>query len=157
MRIKKTAVLAFLALAALLLSGCTFIRIQNVSDVSVRVAVLVPDSGAASTRSVSSGGLVDVFSSHGGRYTVTVVPSEQYRETLLTLQQQISDRLFVERATLTAAEVGQLVQNLNHITDLLAELELPGASCSGNVPDFETAVVVISFDSPNNAWQLSCS
>jgi hypothetical protein len=156
MKKKKIAALLFLPLVAILLSGCTFIRIQNVSDSPVRVAVIVPDSGGGYTRSIPSGGLVDVFSSHGGRYTVTIVPNEQYRETLLRLQEQISDRLFNERASLTGAEVAQLVENLNHITALLQELELPGASCSGNVPDFETAVVVIAYDSFNNSWELSC-
>ena len=79
MKIKRQ-ILFFGFLTALLLSGCSFVRIQNVSDTTVYVNVNVPDSGKAYTRIVGSGQIVDVFSSHGGRYTVTIMPNERLRD-----------------------------------------------------------------------------
>ena len=149
--------LVTISVAALVLSGCSFVRIQNVSAASVTVAVTVPDSGKAYTREVASGGIVDVFSGEGGRYTITVIPSESYRSILERLQQQITTRLFEERETLTVDEVRQLVENLNHIDRLIAELAKPQPSCSGFVPEFETAVATISYDDFNSQWVLECS
>ena len=156
MLIRKRQLPLLIVLLAAFLSGCSFVRIQNVSASSVTVLVTVPDAGNGYTRSIDSGGIVDVFSSHGGRYTVTVVPSEQYRSILERLRDDISDRLFEEGATLTAEEVGQLVENLNHIDRLLEDLAEPGASCSGRLPDYETAVVVVSYDDFKGEWVLSC-
>jgi len=101
-------VLSFLLLA-LLVSGCSFVRIQNISAASVTVSVRVPDSGKAYIRNIRSGELVDVFSSHGGSYTITIIPSEAYKNTLENLKSTIENRLFQERQSLTAEEVAQLV------------------------------------------------
>lgn len=143
-------------LLALFLSGCSFVRIINVSAAPATVSVNVPDNGKAYVRTVSSGGIVDVFSSHGGGYTITMIPSEQYLEILNRLRSNIETRLFAERQTLTSEEVRQLVENLNHIDSLLEETRLPGASCRGYVPEFDTAVVTISIDFDTNAWILQC-
>jgi hypothetical protein len=141
----------------LFLSGCSFVRIQNVSASSVTVSVNVPDSGAASTRNIQSGGIVDVFSTHGGSYTVSIIPNERYRETLEHLQDQITKKLFEERATLSAEEVKQLAENLNNIDKLIDELAKPMPSCSGYLPDFETVITIVSYDDFNAEYNLSCS
>ena len=66
-------------------------------------------------------------------------------------------RLFQEHQTVTAGEVRQLlVENLKHIDRLLEESRLPGTSCGGYVAEFDTAVVIISFDDFNNNWILEC-
>jgi hypothetical protein len=61
-----------------------------------------------------------------------------------------------ERHTLTAAEVGQLVQWLNDVEKFIGDLSIPGAACSGYVLDFETAVVTDVFDSISGVYNLSC-
>jgi hypothetical protein len=86
-----------------------------------------------------------------------MIPGESYQQTLNSLRKQIETRLFKERQTLTAEEVKQLVKNLNHIDQLIEDLAKPGASCGGYLPEFETAVVTISYDSFNNQWDLSCT
>ena len=153
MKIKKQLIFIWFLLV-LLISGCSFVRIQNVSDVRVYMSVRVPDSGKSYTRIIRPGQVVDVFSSHGGRYTVTVVPNERYETFLLDLQNQITKRLFEERATLTGEEVARLTQRLNEADQLLKELEEPGASCSGYLPDFDTAVAVVVFDLSQNDFVL---
>ena len=132
-------------------------RIQNVSESQITVSVKVPDSGKSYTRNIGAGNLVDVFSANGGRYSVTMIPSESYRETLTNLRQLISTRLFQEGATLSAEEVAQLVQNLNEIDQLITELEDPMASCSGYLPDFDTVVVVVVYDPVANNYAITCS
>ena len=155
MKRSRTIVFAILVLA-LFLSSCSFVRIQNVAATTATVSVRVPDSGKAYVRTIRSGAIVDVFSSHGGGYTITMIASERYLDTLNRLRSQIETRLFAERQTLTAEQVAQLVQNLNHIEQLLEDTKLPGASCRGYVPDFDTAVAVVSFDDFNSMWELSC-
>jgi hypothetical protein len=140
-----------------LLSGCSFVRVQNVSDTNVRVLVNVPDSNAGISRNVRPGSVVDAFSSHGGRYSVTILPNERYREFLLDLRTEIGRRLFEERAELTGDEVGRLVARLNEVNVFLKELAEPGASCSGSLPDFDTSVVIIVFDISLAKYVLSCS
>jgi outer membrane lipopolysaccharide assembly protein LptE/RlpB len=153
---KKILTLIMISIAVVILSGCSFVRIQNVSDASITVSVNVPDSGSSYTRTIRSGNIVDVFSATGGRYTVSMIPSERYRETLATLQQQISTRLFEERQTLTADQVAQLVQNLNSIDKLIEDLANPMPSCSGRLPEFDTVVVVVSYDNSSGNYALSC-
>jgi hypothetical protein len=138
------------------LSSCSFVRIQNIAATTATVSVRVPDSGKAYVRTIRPGAIVDVFSSHGGSYTITMIAGERYLETLNTLRSQIETRLFKEGKTLTAEEVTQLAENLKNIDKLLEQTKLPGATCSGYVPDFDTVVVVISFDEFNTNWSLSC-
>ena len=153
----KTLTLIIISIAVIILSGCSFVRIQNVSDAPITVSVNVPDSGKSYTRNIRAGDIVDVFSANGGRYTVTMIPGERYRESLGNLQQLISTRLFEERATLTAEEVTRLVQNLNEIDKLIEDLATPMPSCSGYLPDFDTVVVVAAFDAVAVDYVLSCS
>ncbi len=149
-------ILLFSLMLVFLLSSCSFVRIQNVAATTATVSVRVPDSGKTYVRTIRSGAIVDVFSSHGGSYTITMISSERYLDTLNSLRSQIERRLFMEGKTLTAEEVRQLTENLNHIDSLLEQTKLPGATCSGYVPDFDTVVVVISFDDFNTNWSLSC-
>lgn len=155
--LKRSRIIVFtILLLALFLSGCSFIRIQNVAAGEATVSVTVPDSGKAYVKTVPSGGIVDVFSSHGGGYTITMIASEQYIEILNRLRSQIETRLFEEGQTLTTEEVRLLVQNLHHIDQQLEETRLPGTSCGGYVAEFDTAVVTIAFDDFNNSWILEC-
>ena len=157
MRTTRTTSFFILVLSGIILSGCSFVRIQNVSDASVRVRVRVPDSGTSYSRHIRPGRVEEFFSSHGGRYSVELVPTESYIDSLNSLQEIITQRLFTEGQTLSAAEVARLVENLNQIDQLLAEAAEPGASCSGNVPDFDTSVVVVIYDPMAASYQLSCS
>ena len=159
MTIRNTSIRWFgiVVLFGIILSGCSFIRVQNVSEANVRVLVRTPDSNRGYTRVVTSGSVIDVFSSHGGRYTITTLPNEQYRALLNDLQQQVSERLFTEGKTLSAADVARLVERLNDIDHLLATLGDADTSCSGNVGDFDTAVAVVVWDETQQQWALTCS
>ena len=153
---KKTFILIALLISIVFLSGCSFIRIQNLADAPITVSVNVPDSGTSSTRYIQSGSIVDVFSANGGRYSITMLPGERYKATLENLRNIISKRLFEERETLSAEEVARLVENLHQIDQLIDDLAKPMPSCSGYLPDFETVVAVVSFDSFNGEYVLSC-
>jgi hypothetical protein len=143
-------------LLALILSSCSFIRIQNIAEGSVTVSVNVPDSGKAYVRNVPSAGIVDVFTSGGGGYTVTMIASKQFIDFLESLRLDIETKLFAERQTLTAEEVTLLVDRLNQIDSFLEQTRVPGASCSGYVPEFETVVVTIASDFETNAFTIEC-
>jgi hypothetical protein len=153
----KSLVFSF-AFLALFLSGCSFVRIQNVSDVQVRVLVRVPDSRKGYTRQIPPGYVVDVFTSQGGRYTINTLPNERYREFLLNLQTEVSRRLFDERHTLSGADVTRLVARLNEANAELEKLEqgTSEGSCSGYVPDFDTVVATIVWDLTSSKWSLAC-
>jgi hypothetical protein len=146
-----------LTLLGIFLTGCSFVRIQNVSDTSITVAVRVPDSGKAYTRNIRPGQVVDVFTSHGGSYTVTMIPSERYKAALFNLREIVTRRLFEERSTLSGDDVTRLVANLNEIDSLIDDLANEGASCQGTVPDFDTSVVVVVFDIAQDEYVISCS
>ncbi|MBT3314624.1 MAG: hypothetical protein HN390_08415 [Anaerolineae bacterium] len=66
------AMLLFSFMLVFLLSSCSFVRIQNVAATTATVSVRVLDSGKAYVRTIRSGAIVDVFSSHGGSYTISM-------------------------------------------------------------------------------------
>lgn len=142
--------------AAALLAGCSFVAVQNVSEATAVVRVIVPDNGYGYTRKVRSGDMVEVFTGHGGRYTVTVLPDEDYRNLLTGLRAEISRRLFRERDALSADDVRNLVQRLRDVDEALADLARPGASCGGTVSDFESVVATVSYDAANGRFSVSC-
>lgn len=145
-----------LIVACLFLSSCSFVRVQNVSESTITVSVYVPDAHRPYTKTIRSGDIAEFFSGHGGRYTVTTIASERYKATLESLREQITKRLFEERATLTAKDVSILTTNLNHLDKLYEEAHLPGASCSGHLADFDTSVAVVAFDRTSSQYELSC-
>ena len=153
---RRLILLATMSLA-LLLASCSFVRIQNVSDANATVLVRVPDSSQGYTRTVRPGAIIDVFSGHGGRYTITMLPDEQYRQLLEDLRTEVSRRLFEEGASLSADDVSRLVERLNDADNELARLAQPGATCSGYLPDFDTVVVTLAWDFTTNQWALACS
>jgi hypothetical protein len=155
--LKRSRTIAFtVLLLTLFLSSCSFVRIQNVSDALITVSVRVPDNGKAYVRHIRAGQIVDVFSSHGGGYTITMMAGEQYVSSLNNLRAIIERRLFEERQTLTAEEIARLVENLNQIEKLIEDTKKPGASCSGYLPDYETVVAVVSYDDFNAEWIVNC-
>lgn len=147
--------LAFLLLP-LLLSGCTFVRVINLSDLNARVQVYTPDSGSGYTRLVRAAGSVDVFAGHGGGYRVVMLPDEEYRALLDDIRTQITERLFTEGASLSAEDVRNLVQRLEAVDQALADLQEVGGSCRGQVPDFETAIAIVNWNAEANNWSLEC-
>jgi hypothetical protein len=148
--------LILLIFMGLFIVGCSFVEVVNTSELSARVNVAVPDSGGGTTEYIKPGGTMDVFSTTGGRYTVQVLPDEKYRQLLLDLQNEITKKLFDERDTLTGNDVTRLVNQLNDIDDQLERLAEEGTSCQGTVPDYETVVVIMSWDQANSNWSLSC-
>ncbi len=148
--------LAALVLASLLLAGCTFVEIANLSELEAHVLVTLPDSAGASTRIIRPGGTTSLYASYGGRYTITAIPSEDYRQLLIDVQAQVAQRIFEERASLTGEEITSLIQRIAEIERLLEDLKDETASCSGSVPDFETVVVTLDYLSENKRWSLNC-
>ena len=148
---------SFVILCALALSSCSEVYVTNLTELNVRVSVNTPDSGSPSTRLVRPVEIESVFSSNGGRYSVTVLPDENYRELLEGLQRDISRKLFDEGATLSAADVSQLTQRMNEIDQALEALQgQAGASCSGFVPDFESVTVYVTWNAAASQFILEC-
>ena len=101
-------------------------------------------------------GYASSFSGHGGNYTISVVPDEQYLQLLRQLREQITQRLFEERGTLSAEDVARLVQNLQDIENQIQKEAERGASCSGAAPDFSTVSAVISWSAAEGDWAINC-
>lgn len=148
--------LILVLLASSLLAGCTFVRVVNNTTSTNTVLISVPDNAWGYTRRVRSGGSTEVFSSHGGRYVVSLLPDKEYIQLLESIRAIITKRLFQEGASLTPAEVAQLVNRLEDIEQQIEQELAVQATCSGSVPDFETVVVTLSGDSASGTWQLSC-
>ncbi len=154
---KSKIIVCGLLLVVLALSGCSFIRIQNISDARLRVLVRVPDNRKGYTRSIQPGQIVDVFSGQGGRYSVTTLPDEQYRQLLIELRAEVSRRLFVDRQNLSADDVALLTSRLNDADSELERLNSgDSAFCAGFVPEFETVVVTAAWDLYEQNWSLVC-
>ena len=144
MTIKRFPLILGLLLSVLLLSACVDFNISNVSEINARVLIQTPDGGNHS-KVVESGGYASSFSGHGGNYTISVVPDEQYLQLLRQLREQITQRLFEERGTLSAENVARLVQNLQDIETQIEKEAERGASCSGAAPDFSTVSAIITW------------
>jgi hypothetical protein len=145
-----------LILLGLVLTGCSEVVVHNLSELQVRVLVRVPDEARGHTRVVRPADTEAFFSTTGGRYTVTTLPDEEYRQLLLDLQAEVGRRLFEERATLSAADVGRLVETLSSVDSQLDRMGEEGASCQGHVPDFESVAVILTWDIGTSKWVLSC-
>lgn len=148
--------LLMVGVAALALGGCSFVEVQNISDVEVRVVVRTPDSGRGYTRLIESGAIDSFFSAHGGRYTIQTLPNEEYRQLVLDVREQIATRLFEERDTLSPSDVAELVSRMEQLTENLELLVQEQGSCSGNVPDFETVLAVVNWNEFDGRWVVSC-
>jgi len=154
---KTHHLLILLCLALVLLAGCTTVDVINLSELNARVLIQLPDQPGGVSRSIGSGNSTSTFSNYGGTVTITVLPDERYRELLLDLQTEISNRLFEERASLSASDVSLLVERLNEIDSALEELADDGASCSVVAPDFSSVTAVLNWSTSASNWELSCS
>ena len=149
--------LALFVLGAFFFTGCTYVQVYNLTERTVTVAIRVPDSANTYTKGIRPAQIDDVFSAHGGRYSVTVLPDEEYRALLQNIRDSILARMMNEGATLSAAEVQTLTQRLSDIDQALVDIENEaGASCSGSVDDFETAIVTVAYDPVKNTYVINC-
>lgn len=155
MTIKRLPLILGLLLNVLLLSACVDFNISNISEINARVLIQTPDGGNY-TKVVESAGYASSFSGHGGNYTISVVPDEQYLQLLRQLREQITQRLFEERGTLSAEDVARLVQNLQDVEKQIEKEAERGASCSGAAPDFSTVSAIISWSAAESDWAISC-
>lgn len=127
---------------------CTFVRVRNVSDSTLYVRIRTPDD-FVHTRVLGPGEVKEVCSSNGGVYRVSVL-YPRFGEMMLGWKQEIREKLFKERATLTREDVNRLELQLHGIKQTLDQLEYEQGFCSGSVPDFETALVGVS---NSDRWQ----
>lgn len=141
----------------ILLSACTTVDIINLSELNARVLIQLPDSAGGTSRAIPSAGSTSTFSTHGGTVTIQTLPDEAYRQLLESLRDQITQRLFEERGTLSPADVARLVQNLNDIDKAVEDLADDEASCTVNAPDFSAVSAVLNWDGAAGRWSLSCS
>jgi hypothetical protein len=150
--------LGLLAITLLLfMSGCVTVDVINVSELNARVLIRLPDAPGGYTRLIHPGESTSTFSNHGGGVTIQTLPDEQYRQLLESLRGEITRRLFEERAALSAADIARLVRNLEDIESQIAQMADDGASCTVNAPEFSSVTAVLSWDSDNGKWSLSCS
>lgn len=154
---RATLILSLALLCAFLVSGCVSIDVQNVSEVDTRVLIRPPDSGRGYTRLVESGGIASTFSTQGGSFSITTLPNEEYRQLVMEVREQLGRRLFEEGATLTPAEVAEIVQRMAQLSENLELLGEEQTSCSGSVTDFGSVTAVLSWDESAGKWVLTCA
>lgn len=149
---------AMLLLALLLLTAsCVTVEVFNLADSSATVSISLPDAPNGYTRVIQSGYRTETFSNYGGRVTIQTRPSEEWIQLLTSLQQQITQRLFEERATLSASDVALLVERLSQIDTALQSAGQGHTSCTVNAPDFSSVTAVVNWDSATQQWVLDCS
>jgi hypothetical protein len=156
MMIKRGTFIAGAFCCLVLLSACVDFNIINVSAVNARILIQTPDGGRHA-KVVKSGGSTGSFSEHGGSYTISILPDEQYLALLRELRQEITRRLFEERETLSADDVARLVQRLEEIEEQLEKESQRGVSCSGVAPDFSSVNAVISWSDFDGEWSIDCA
>lgn len=156
MMIKRGPFILIILVSFLLLTACVDFNISNYSEINARVLIQTPDGGNY-TKVVKSGGYASSFSGHGGSYTLSVIPDEEYLSLLRQLREQISQRLFEEGSVLSAEDVARLVQNLQDIEVQLEKEAQRGASCSGVAPDFSTVSASIGWSQTENDWTIDCA
>ena len=81
---------------------------------------------------------------------------EQLPQLAEEIREEISRKLFEERASLSGDDIARLTENLSAINDQLDLLSNQGASCAGNLPEFDTIIVNVSWSNEENNWQLAC-
>ena len=145
-------------LLLLFAGGCSSVEVVNTGSLTVTVQVTVPDRSGAITRVIRSGESSVFITEHGGTYSVATIPSESYRTTLENLQSMLTRRLFNESITLTAEEAERIGANLKNLDDMLERLRsnADGVSCSGRIPDWESATVIISYDEMSGSSRIVC-
>ncbi len=156
MRFRPVIALILLA-GVLLLGGCVNIDILNLSDSTIRVLIRTPDSGTGTTRLIPPAGSGGTFSTHGGGYRISVLPNEEYQQLLLSLQQQITTRLFEEGGSLSSGDVAQLMSRLNEIDGMLDDLARPQPFCAGTAPDWSTVTGILNYDFAAQQYTIDCS
>jgi hypothetical protein len=140
----------------LFLTACVDFNILNQAEVRARVLIQTPDGGRY-TKAVEPFGSANSFSEHGGSYTISILPDEQYQQLLRTLREEISKRLFEDRNSLSAEDVSRLVNNLNQIQAEIEKAADQGASCSGSAPDFSSVNAVIGWSDFEADWSITCA
>lgn len=143
-------------LLSIFLSGCSFVEVFNSSEVGARVIVTVPGSSGGSSKFVQPQESADFFSSTSGVYTIQVLIDKSYTDLVVNLRNELSDRIWNQRETLTGNEIAHLIERINGLNKELNTLANLGASCQGNLPEDETVVVVLSWDKESWNWILSC-
>lgn len=149
--------ITLLTLCSILLTGCSTLTVQNISEAGARVSVRVPDSSKNFVNFIPAGNIHQYYSEYGGSYSVTILPDERYRELLNNLNDEISRRLFEERSTLTASDVSALVQRLNEVNTALTDLDEFSASCSGTMAEDKDSIATIIYDNSANQMTITCN
>ena len=153
---RRICAVTLVFLLLLLGTGCVNFQLLNVSELNARVMVHTPDASQPTTKLVRSGYIGETFSTHGGRFTVTVLPDEEFRALLDEMRTSITERLYSEGATLTAEDVTLLVTRLQEIDQAMEAMADDADSCGGAAPDFSTVTATISWDSNVGKWHVTC-
>lgn len=151
----RTLSLCLVALAAV---GCSAVEVVNMSDTTVVVQVTVPDRSGSVTRSIPAREASLFTSEHGGTYSVGTLPDRNYLELLQRLRSEISGRLFLEGASLSAADATRLQLQIIDIDREIKQEQSNsrGGFCRGRLPDWESARAVIAFDEAARRYRVDC-
>lgn len=149
-RIRLSIVL--LALAGLALSACTYVEVANTANETALVKVNMPD-GSAPVRFIDAGSSTSFMTAQGGRYTLAVLPNQQYVEMLNGLKAMIAFQLFSTTPPTEAGLMDLMDQIISLDEQIRKELETK-ASCGNRVADFSIAQAGVALN--GDTWSATC-
>ena len=126
--------LIFLAVVfALTTLACGTLSVANQSDFKVLVSVTLPGSNSTDSHLYKPGEVYDYYPESSGKYTISVIPQEDYIKEMDRLRTNILGTLYINQNTLESDMIIPLTKRLATIEQTLSSLTTH--SCSGNFVD----------------------
>lgn len=162
---RPTHYLRGLAVLGLLIAGCATVIVENQSkEYTARVSVRLPDGDGGKVFALRPDFSTSFVSAGGGTFTVTVLPNEEYLAWLEKNRLLIEDALTAQTGAellgapgLSPGQVAALQLALTLIHSEIKDIELTGASFSGNLPENGEAACQLIWEDPLTAWDIDCS
>jgi hypothetical protein len=155
---RQHTILFVMLILALVTLSCASLNISNLSgDQAARVYISI-GSSAKSVRVVPAAGSTMYTNDDSGTYKITVLPYTNTQDSLDFIKNNIKDKMFSGKGSLTSAQLGELETLLQGIDkEIEKSVNASSGTCSGFAGDFSNVEVKISWNAQANRWQATCS
>jgi hypothetical protein len=122
--------------------ACNTLSVSNQSDYKVLVSVVLPGASGADSHIYQPGEVYDYYPGSGGRYTISVIPQEDYVAEMDELKANIILALTTKYDVMQPNVFVELTEKLAKIEKTLSSLTTH--SCSGNLMDESNVMATIN-------------
>jgi hypothetical protein len=122
--------------------ACNTLSVSNQSDYKVLVSVVLPGASGADSHIYQPGEVYDYYPGSGGRYTISVIPQEDYVAEMDELKANIILALTTKYDVMQPNVFVELTEKLAKIEKTLSSLTTH--SCSGNLMDESNLMATIN-------------